>query len=165
MFVVPVLAIAVIGYVYVRTLNRSLESRVATLQQQNDAMHGELYRLRQEVEGKEARLRFVNDPGMERFKVARHTDDTSCWLFWRKADHTWYAEVTHVGALPDGHQYRLYTDQQYIGSFEPLTETIGLQKIGTQAPGKELIVTSASREAETNLEEEEVMYRAKVAQD
>ena len=168
MFVAPVVAIAIVGYVYVRSLNRGLESRMVALQQQNDAMHGELYRLRQEVEGKEARLRFINDPGMQRFIAVTDHSDTSCWLFWRKADNAWYAEVTHAEPLPDGRQYRLYArglDWEYVGSFEPLAETVGLQKIGVAYPGKELIVTAADRGMEPELNAERVVYRAEPAQD
>jgi hypothetical protein len=80
LFALPVLLLAVMGYVYVRAENRGLQARMAGLTAQNNAMDGELYTLRQEVAGKEARLGFLVNPELKRFKASSVTDSSSCWL-------------------------------------------------------------------------------------
>lgn len=163
MFALPVLVLAIAGYVYVRAQNRGLKARNAGLTAQNDAMDGELYRLRQEVDGRDARIGFLVNPDLKRFKASSATDSSSCWLFWRKADNAWYAEVTHAKHPGNDKQFRLYNNTggipTYIGSFEPIAETVGLQKIGTGSPFGKMAITSALRYEPVDYEGEQVHYK------
>lgn len=163
LFVLPVLLLAVAGYVYVRAENRSLLARTAKLTAHNDAMDGELYRLRQEVAGRDARIGFLVSPDLKRFKASSINDSSSCWLFWRQADNTWYAEVTHASKLGNDMQFRLYNNTGatpvYIGSFEPIAETVGLQKIGKGSPFGKMMITTALRHESADFEREQVRYK------
>lgn len=163
MFVLPVLLLAVVGYVYVRAENRALQASSAKLTAQNDAMDGELYRLRQEVAGRDARIGFLVNPDLKRFKASSVRDSSSCWLFWRKADNAWYAEVTHATSPGSDMQFRLYNNTggtpTYIGSFEPLAETIGLQKIGTGSPFGKMVITAGLRREPSDFEREQPHYK------
>lgn len=162
-FALPVLLLAVAGYVYVRAQNRGLQAQAAKMTAQNDAMDGELYRLRQEVAGRDARIGFLVNPELKRFKASSATDSSSCWLFWRKADNAWYAEVTHAMRLADGKQFRLYSNTGvepiYIGSFEPIANTVGLQKIGTGSPFGKMMITEARRTDPADYERESALYK------
>lgn len=161
-FALPVLLLAIAGYVYVRAENRDLAARNAKLTAQNDAMDGELYRLRQEVAGRDARIGFLVSPDLKRFKASSVTDSSSCWLFWRKSDNAWYAEVTHAKPLGRDMQFRLYNDTggtpSFIGSFEPIAETVGLQKIGAGSPFGKMIITAALRHEPEDFEREYKHY-------
>lgn len=163
-FALPVLLLAVVGYVYVRSENRGLSARVAGLSEKNDILEGEVYRLRQELDGQRATNGFLVSPDLRRFKAASETDSSSCWLFWRKADNAWYAEVTHARNIAEGMQFRLYayesSEVRYIGAFEPIKDTVGLQKIGEATPGSLLIVTSALRSDAPDFDKESEVYRA-----
>lgn len=165
-FALPVLLIAVAGYVYVRSENRGLAARAAGLSAKNDVLEGEVYRLRQELDGQRTTNAFLVSPDLRRIKAVSESDSSSCWLFWRKADNAWYAEVTHARFIAEGMQFRLYAadgdEVRYIGAFEPIKDTAGLQKIGKGVGGKNLIITTSLRTDPTDFDKEIKVYRASV---
>lgn len=163
MFVVPVGIALVIGYVYLRSENRALLASRAAEKAENDAMHGEIYRLRQSIDQQEATMNYLLRPDFERF-LAFESDSSFCWLFYRPADSAWYAEVSSIAVLAEAQQYRLYTVDQnnkstYIGGFERIADVVGLQKIGYGAKTQGVFITAAQRDAVPNSNEEKVLYR------
>lgn len=161
MFVVPLVLLLAIAYVFVRSQNRSLQSKASAIEVQNDIMQGELYRLRQEIEGRDARIRQLVNPDLARLKAESISDSSSFWLFWRESDGYLYVEVSHIRIPTSEEHYRVYLGdgRKHVGNFEALSETIGLQRVGQLERLEDLTVTRAFRDLDPTFSSETLAYR------
>jgi hypothetical protein len=127
-FVVPVVVLLLIAYVHLRTLNRSLEARLYASEDEKQIYSGEVYRLRQLVEEREARIKFLSNPDLERSLIS--LEDGYIWLFVNPSSGDWYADTENSPSILDGEDYRLIVGGNEVGSFIPQLNAVGLQKIG-----------------------------------
>ncbi len=165
MFVAPLLLFIAVAYVFVRSQNRSLQAKASAVQMQNDVMQGELYRLRQEIEGRDARIRQLVNPELKRLKAESTVDSTSFLLFWRENGGDLYVEVSHVRIPKREEHYRIYWGDgpEHVGNFEALSETIGLQRVGKVKSMRPLKITRALRDSEPDFDQETLSYQVSTA--
>jgi hypothetical protein len=145
MFVLPGLLALFLGYIYLHGENQELEKNNFATEQKTNALKGEIYRLKQALSQRDAKLNYLTDPGLERLKLSAGDHSRAIWLFYRKENQSWYAEMSHAPILDEGLNYRLLIDGTEVGAFERIADTVGLQKIGRQPPGEKLRVKSARR--------------------
>lgn len=130
LFIVPVILALLVGYIHVRSENRALEAKIASNEQTLGILEGEVYRLKQTLSQRDAKMKYLIDGDFMRFKLSAGKKNESLWLFYREMDRAWYAEVTHATALPEGLNYKLVIGNSAIGEFEKIADAVGLQKIG-----------------------------------
>jgi hypothetical protein len=134
MFGLPLAAILVVAYVYLRSTNRGLEMEMAQVREKNNVLEGEVYRYRQLIKQKEAKLNYLQDAELKRF-LSREHDSSYVWLFYREADSTWFVEPSAIEPIRDTHAYHLLIDGKHVGNFHRITDAVGLPKIGKHALG------------------------------
>ncbi len=168
LIIAPLLVLLVLGYTYVRSANRGMAAQVYRLEEQNEVLHGEVYRLRQERDGAQARYEMAASPTLQRLlaTAALAGDSSSCWLYLDRAKGRYYADPLHATSLESHLQYRLYAldsrggAPKYLGSFEALKGTVGFQSIGKAVSAPSLAITVAGRESEPDFASELLRYLA-----
>ncbi|MFN2428627.1 MAG: hypothetical protein ABR574_01330 [Cryomorphaceae bacterium] len=149
LFVAPIILALLVGYFYLRSLNRALETQMAQTEQTLGALEGEVYRLKQALSQRDAKMKYVLDGNLKRFKVSAGGDEF-IWLFFRESDGNWYAEVESATPLTDGLNYKLVVGDKVVGEFNLIADVVGLQKIGS-SPIKTPISIYAGPRGETAL--------------
>jgi hypothetical protein len=156
LYILPLLLALLLGYVHVRSLNRNIEMRQAGTEQKIAAFEGEVYKLKQALEQRDAKLKYVLNPNYERMLMYSDRDSTYIWLFHDATDQSWYAEMSHARILKEGMNYKLLIDGEYIGKIERISDSVGLQKIGTAPMGCANIYSGLRGESAT----EELIYES-----
>lgn len=128
-FIAPILLGLLVGYIYLMSTNRSIEAKMASNEQTLGALEGEVYRLKQAVSQRDAKMKYLLDGSLKRFKLYTDAEEFT-WLFYRETDGAWYVEVTHASVLPEGVNYKLVIGDSAVGEFEKIADAVGLQKVG-----------------------------------
>jgi hypothetical protein len=132
MFVLPLAAVLVIAYVYLRSENRDLEMKSAAKEEKMAALEGEVYRLKGDLEQKKALINYLTNPQLERYPAISE-DSLFIWLFYRQADSTWFAYPDLLPSVKD--RFTLYIDEREVGSFQRVSDSLGLKKVGRAPKG------------------------------
>jgi len=136
LYILPLLLALLMGYIHVRSLNRNIEMRQVGAEQKMAAFEGEIYKLKQALAQRDAKLKYLLNPNYDRFLAFSNADSTHIWLFYNGKDHSWFAEMSSVQVLEDGMNYKLFIDDEYVGKIERISDSVGLQKIGTAKKGR-----------------------------
>jgi len=136
MYILPLLLALLLGYIHVRSLNRKIELRQAGIEQKIAAFEGEVYKLKQALNQRDAKLNYVLNPSYERLLMESNVDSSHIWLFYDASDNSWFAEMSHARILEDGMNYKLYINDNYVGKIERISDSVGLQKVGKSKSGR-----------------------------
>jgi len=158
-YILPLLLALLLGYVHVRSLNRNFEMRQAGNEQKLAAFEGEVYTLKQALEQRDAKLRYVLNPKYVRLLAYSDLDSSHIWLFHNASDLSWYAEMSQARILTEGHNYKLYIAGKYVGKIERISDSVGLQKIG-EAPAGKIKIFSGKR---SEREKDQLIYELEPA--
>lgn len=156
LYILPLLLALLLGYVHVRSLNRNIEMRQAGSEQKAAAMEGEIYKLKQALDQRDAKLNYVLNPNYDRMLMYSDTDSSYIWLFHDPINFAWYAEMSHARILNEGLNYKLMVGGEYVGKIERISDSVGLQKIGTAPAGRATIFSGKRGNSTT----EELIYES-----
>ena len=145
-FIAPVIVLLLMAYVHLRTLNKSLEAKLYALEDESQVYSGEVYRLRQLVEERETKIKFLNNPELERKLI--QFNDGYIWIFMNPSSGEWYADTEKSPQLDPDEDLRLIIGGLEVGSFIPRLDAVGLQKIGkSESFGKLEILVSPRKDS------------------
>ena len=147
-YILPLLLALLLGYIHVRSLNRSFEMRQAGNEQKMAAFEGEVYKLKQALEQRDAKLCYVLSPEYVRLLAYSDVDSSNIWLFHNASDLSWYAEMSQARILAESDNYKLYIEGNYVGKIERISDSVGLQKVGEAPAGKIKIFSGKRSERE-----------------
>jgi len=130
--------------------------RQAGIEQKIAAFEGEIYKLRQALDQRDAKLQYILNPNYDRILMKSPADSSHIWLFYDGSDHSWYAEMSKARILSEGKNFKLLVDGSYVGKIERISDSVGLQKIGTAQMGRAKIFSGLRGDPLT----EELVYDA-----
>lgn len=129
LFIASILLGLLVGYTYLMSTNRSIEAKMASNEQTLGALEGEVYRLKQALSQRDAKMKYLLDGSLKRFKLYSGAEEFT-WVFYRETDGAWYVEVTHTTALAEDENFKLVVGDSVVGEFEKIADAVGLQKVG-----------------------------------
>jgi len=144
LFTLPISIVFLVGCFYVWGQNRELERKLEGNEQTLGVLEGEVYRLKQATSQRDAKLKYLTDGKLKRFKLSANGNQF-VWLFYRQSDKAWYTEVTEVTTLEEGFNYKLVIANSAVGEFEKIADAVGLQKIGEAELNDPIAIYSGPR--------------------
>ena len=136
LYILPLLLALLLGYLHVRTLNRSSEIQKEGNEQKMAAFEGEIYKLKQAIAQRDAKLKYLLNENYTRLLAKSNTSEGFIWLYHDLKDESWYAEMSNAKNLNEELNFKLFVDNIYVGKIERISDSVGLQRIGTAPMGK-----------------------------
>jgi len=133
-FGLPLAAALIVGYVFIRSQNRQLEMKVASLERKNAVLEGEVYRYKSLSQQRDLEINYFTSPKFERY-LAYSSDENFAWIFFRPSDMTWFVYADQIGTESNSSTFTLFIDRKRVGTFNKIADTKGLQKIGSAPLG------------------------------
>lgn len=145
MFGLPLGLALIFGYVFIRSQNRALEMKLLSQEEKSAVLEGEVYRWKSLFKQKEAEINYLTSPDYRRYLI--RMDSAHCaWLYYRSEDDAWFIFTDLMAKNEFTDTYTLFIDEQKVGTFKRVADSIGLQKAGHSPIGQKAYVIEGEAE-------------------
>lgn len=148
-FFLPISFALLLGYIHVNSINKKISLDRINANQTNDALKGEIYRLKQSIAQLESKERYYLSPKFSRILLKSSEGETFIWLYHDQTDSSWYSEMTFAPFLEENLNFKLFVDGVFIGHMEKVADSSGLQKIGKSPSGRASIYSGIRGQEDT----------------